>query len=73
MIDRIERVDPQLHAYVFGALQFQRASYPSLSNGLDADGLPIGGQFVGRPFDEVGLLKIGRTAERIAPGMRRPF
>lgn len=37
----------------------------SLPAGL-SDGLPVGVQIVGRPFDEAGVLRIGRAYEKVA-------
>ncbi len=45
------------------------AGVPGLSVpvGLDADGLPIGVQLLGRDFDEATLLRLGRVIEEIYP------
>jgi aspartyl-tRNA(Asn)/glutamyl-tRNA(Gln) amidotransferase subunit A len=34
--------------------------------GLNADGLPLGLQILGRPFDEATLYKVGRVIEDAA-------
>ena len=45
----------------------------SLPCGFDADGLPIGLQIIGRPFDEATVLRAGRAYERATEWhIRRP-
>jgi len=45
---------------------FNVLGLPSLAmpTGFDAQGLPIAGQLVGRPFDEATLFRMGRAFER---------
>ncbi len=39
----------------------------SVPAGLDSDGMPVGVQVVGRPFDELGVMGIGRAICRQCP------
>ncbi len=50
------------------------AGIPGLSvpAGLDRDGLPLGLQLLGRPFDEEGLLALGTALEQAAAFTHRP-
>ena len=52
---------------------FNLTGLPAISVpcGLDGRGLPIGAQFVGYPFREVGLLRIARAYERTRDWSRR--
>src|SRR5258706_10142389 len=40
--------------------------------GLDAQGLPLGLQLIGRPFDEEALFALGEVIEQAAGRMRLP-
>ena len=45
----------------------------SLCNGFDADGLPLGMQIVGQPFDEATVLRVAHAYEAATPWQsRRP-
>lgn len=45
----------------------------SVCNGFSADGLPVGMQIVGRPFDEATVMRVGDALERATPWRdRRP-
>ena len=45
----------------------------SLCNGFDADGMPLGMQLVGRPFDEATVLRVAHAYEAATPWRaRRP-
>lgn len=73
-------VEPEVPPEAFAAATafsapFNFSGHPTLSvpNGLDADGLPLGVQLVARPFDEAGLLKVGRATESSAPSFDRPY
>ncbi len=48
---------------------FDLIGYPAISipNGLTADGLPIGVQLAGRPFEEGLLLQVAHAIEQAAP------
>lgn len=50
------------------------AGLPALSVpcGLDAAGLPLGLQVIGRPFDEEGVIAVGRVLEESAAFTARP-
>jgi aspartyl-tRNA(Asn)/glutamyl-tRNA(Gln) amidotransferase subunit A len=49
------------------ASPFNVTGHPALSVpvGLGRDGLPLAVQVVGRPFDEAGVLRVGRAVERM--------
>jgi aspartyl-tRNA(Asn)/glutamyl-tRNA(Gln) amidotransferase subunit A len=40
--------------------------------GLARDGLPLGLQLIGRPFDETSLFSLGAALERSAPRIDLP-
>jgi aspartyl-tRNA(Asn)/glutamyl-tRNA(Gln) amidotransferase subunit A len=40
--------------------------------GLDADGLPLGLQVIGRPFDEETLFSVGEVIEQAAGRVKLP-
>jgi aspartyl-tRNA(Asn)/glutamyl-tRNA(Gln) amidotransferase subunit A len=44
----------------------------SVPAGLDRDGLPLGLQIIGRPWDEAGMLNLGFALERAAGFAARP-
>ena len=44
----------------------------SLPAGLNAEGLPLGLQLIGRPFDEATLLRVARSVEKAADFKARP-
>ena len=43
----------------------------SLCNGFDADGMPLGMQIVGRPFDEATVLRVAHAYEAATPWRSR--
>ena len=51
------------------------AGLPALSvpSGLSTDGLPLGLQLIGRPFEEEAILAAARVIEDAAPAMVLPF
>ncbi len=53
---------------------FNGLGLPALSIpcGSSRDGLPLGLQVIGRPFDEATVLRVGRAWERIAGGFPAP-
>jgi aspartyl-tRNA(Asn)/glutamyl-tRNA(Gln) amidotransferase subunit A len=61
---------PVMDAYVTTSAPGNLTGLPAASvpAGFDGNGLPIGAQFVGRPFDEATLLRVARSAERIVGG-----
>lgn len=68
-------IDPgSIPAILAFSAPFNFTGHPTLSipYGLDADDMPLGVQFVARPFDEAGLLKVGYAAERGGPSIERP-
>jgi aspartyl-tRNA(Asn)/glutamyl-tRNA(Gln) amidotransferase subunit A len=44
----------------------------SVPAGLDAQGLPLGLQLIGRPFDEETLFALGHVVEQAAGRMQLP-
>jgi aspartyl-tRNA(Asn)/glutamyl-tRNA(Gln) amidotransferase subunit A len=44
----------------------------SVPGGLDANGLPLGLQLIGRPFDEETLFSAGEVIEQAAGRMKLP-
>ena len=44
----------------------------ALPCGFDGNGLPIGLQVIGRPFDEASVLRIGHAYEQATGWHRRP-
>jgi aspartyl-tRNA(Asn)/glutamyl-tRNA(Gln) amidotransferase subunit A len=67
--------DPVHAALTRCTMPFNTTVQPALSMpcGFDRDGLPIGVQIVGRPYEEVQLCAIGRAFEQATAGeQRRP-
>jgi Asp-tRNA(Asn)/Glu-tRNA(Gln) amidotransferase A subunit family amidase len=44
----------------------------AIPTGLAADGLPVGMQIIGRPFDEATVLQVGAAYERVRGAMPAP-
>ena len=66
---------PVIDAYVGHSAPGNVTGLPALSVpcGFDPDGLPIGLQVLGRPFDEAGVLRIGQAYESATDwSSRRP-
>jgi aspartyl-tRNA(Asn)/glutamyl-tRNA(Gln) amidotransferase subunit A len=63
-------VVPMIDAYVRTCAPANLTGLPAASVpvGFDGQGLPIGCQFVGRPFDEPTVLRAARAAERLSGG-----
>jgi aspartyl-tRNA(Asn)/glutamyl-tRNA(Gln) amidotransferase subunit A len=65
-----ERVDDPLAMYLSDVytVTANLAGLPAVSVpcGADVDGLPIGLQVIGRPFDESGILKVARLVEDLS-------
>jgi Asp-tRNA(Asn)/Glu-tRNA(Gln) amidotransferase A subunit family amidase len=40
--------------------------------GLDADGMPVGAQFIGRRWNELSVLRVGAALEDALPPIGRP-
>ena len=55
-------------AHFRNAFPADHTGYPALSLpcGFTRDGLPIGLQVIGRPFDEAMVLRVGRYYERLS-------
>ncbi len=67
------RIDSMIATLVTYLRPISFLGLPSLSIpvGFHASGLPIGMQLVGRPFDEVGILKAGRAFQAETDWHRR--
>lgn len=54
---------------------FNVTGHPAISMpvGLSSAGLPLAVQLVGRPFDEAGLLKLGRQVEKVSGWLDIPL
>ena len=65
MYDYGEMVEDVTSSYVRTTAPFNLSGQPALSVpcGIDRDGLPIGLQIVGRPYDEAPVLRIGAAYE----------
>jgi len=63
-----EKIQTPLQMYLSDiyTISINLAGLPALSLpcGFDADGLPIGMQFIGRPFDEAMILNVAYTYEQ---------
>lgn len=57
--------EPAIDAYVTTSAPGNLTGLPALSvpSGFDRQGLPIGMQIIGRPFDEAGVLHVGSVFE----------
>jgi aspartyl-tRNA(Asn)/glutamyl-tRNA(Gln) amidotransferase subunit A len=64
------RAAPVMDAYVNASAPGNLTGLPAASvpAGFDGSGLPIGAQFLGRPFDEATVLRVARAAERVVGG-----
>ncbi|MCW0233147.1 MAG: Asp-tRNA(Asn)/Glu-tRNA(Gln) amidotransferase subunit GatA [Ferrovibrio sp.] len=45
----------------------------SVPAGLNSEGLPLGLQLIGKPFEEAQLLRLGRSLEKVANYTAKPF
>ncbi|BAI72563.1 aspartyl-tRNA(Asn)/glutamyl-tRNA (Gln) amidotransferase subunit A [Azospirillum sp. B510] len=65
-----EKMDDPVQMYLIDVftVPVNLAGLPAMSvpAGLGADGLPLGLQLIGRPFDEETLLRVGQVVERAA-------
>ena len=61
---------PLIEAYVRTSAPANLTGLPAASvpAGFDEDGLPIGAQVIGRPFDEATVLRVARTVELVGGG-----
>jgi amidase len=70
------RRDPETRAALFRyTAPFDMSGQPTLTlpGGLNADGVPIGFQIVGRAFDEPGILAAGHAYQQATDWhLRRP-
>ena len=64
---------PLLHAYLGLLLPLNLSGHPAVSVpcGFSKDGLPIGMQLVGRPFDEAMILRVGHQYQEKTDWHRR--
>ncbi len=61
--------EPVFNAMIRCTLPFNASGFPALSLpcGFTRSGLPVGLQLVGRPFDELTVLRAGRAYEQATP------
>ena len=64
---------PILHAYLGLLLPFNLSGHPAMAVpcGLSQEGLPIGMQLVGRPFDEATILRVAHQYQQRTDWHRR--
>lgn len=64
---------PLLHAYLGLLLPFNLSGHPAVAVpcGFSSEGLPIGMQLVGRPFDEATVLRVAHQYQQRADWHRR--
>ncbi|MHC4407227.1 MAG: amidase [Planctomycetota bacterium] len=64
---------PLLHAYLGLSLPFNLTGHPAISVpcGFSAEGLPIGMQIVGKPFDETTILRVAHQYQQHTDWHRR--
>nr|MBC8422729.1 Asp-tRNA(Asn)/Glu-tRNA(Gln) amidotransferase GatCAB subunit A [bacterium] len=57
---------PLLHAYLGLLLPFNLSGHPALSLacGFSREGLPVGMQLIGRPFDELAILRVAHRYQQ---------
>ena len=66
--------DPDLgHQHIAFTVPFNMSGHPAISvnGGYSAAGLPVGVQFVGRRFDDLGVLRLAAAFERSRPAQRQ--
>ena len=70
-----EKAEDPLAMYLMDTytLPANLAGIPALSLpcGFTSKGLPVGFQILGKPFDEAGVLRVGRAYERASPWRAR--
>jgi len=72
-VDLPQGPTPLLHAYLGLLLPFNLTGHPAMSVpcGFSGDGLPIGMQLVGRPFDEATILRVAHQYQQATDWHRR--
>jgi aspartyl-tRNA(Asn)/glutamyl-tRNA(Gln) amidotransferase subunit A len=70
----VSAVVPRIGRFSRLTRPFNGLGLPALAvpSGRSRLGLPLSAQIVGRPFDEAGVLRAGRTWERLVGGFSRP-
>ncbi len=76
---RIAATEPRLHAYITVTAEFARGraqcrsgnygrqmagAFPRVPIGITPDKAPLSFQIIGRPFDEIGILRVADAYER---------
>lgn len=64
-----EIFEPWANTFLFNLTEQPAGSVPC---GRDSEGLPIGLQIVGKRFDDVGVIRLARFYERLAPKLGFP-
>ena len=72
-VDLPDGPTPLLHAYLGPLLPFNLSGHPAMSVpcGFSTEGLPIGMQLVGRPFDEATILRVAHQYQEKTDWHRR--
>jgi amidase len=69
MAAKIETAGQEIYGWTAFVFPFNATGQPAITlpNGFSKDGLPIGVQIVGRPYDEAGVIAIGAAFEEAQP------
>ncbi|HVA80814.1 MAG TPA: amidase [Candidatus Binataceae bacterium] len=69
MATRVETAGAEIYGWSAFVFPFNSTGQPAITlpNGFTKDGLPIGVQIVGRPYDEAGVIALGAAFEEARP------